>query len=58
MTDEKQFKSGIKNPKRDMRIIMMNVWMNKKKQITSIQPVYLMDGIVTEGRISSKNHED
>lgn len=41
-----------------MRIIMMNVWMNKKKQITAIQPVYLMDNIVTEGKKSSKNHED
>ena len=30
-----------------MKIIMMNVWINKKKQITTIQPVYLIDNTVT-----------
>ena len=36
----------------------MNVWMNKKKQITAIQPIYLLDGLATEGKKSSRNHED
>lgn len=27
-----------------MKIIQINVWMNKKKQITAIQPLYLVDG--------------
>lgn len=32
--------------------------MNKKKQITSIQPVYLVDGINVEGNKSANNIED
>lgn len=41
-----------------MRIVMMHIWMNKKKQVTTIQPIYLMEGVVIEGRKSSRNHED
>ena len=33
----------------------MNVWMNKKKQILSIQPTYMIDGIVIDGNKSSNN---
>ena len=41
-----------------MKIVMMNVWMTKKKQITAIQPIYLIDGDVYDGEKSSKNVED
>ena len=43
--DEKPFGTGLKKqPKTDMRMVMMNIWMTKKKQITAIQPVYMIDG--------------
>jgi len=45
MPDEKPFESGLNSvPKIEMKIILMNVWMNKKKQITAIQPSYMIDG--------------
>jgi hypothetical protein len=36
----------------------MNVWMNKKKQILSIQPSYFVDGEIIDGNKSSNNLED
>ncbi len=36
----------------------MSIWMNKKKQITAIQPSYLVDGRIFEGNKSSKNIQD
>ena len=45
MPDEKPFEAGLNSvPKIEMKIILMNVWMNKKKQITAIQPSYMIDG--------------
>lgn len=32
--------------------------MNKKKQITAIQPSYMVDGRILDGSKSSKNAED
>lgn len=57
MADEKPFTSGIKQPnsKSLQRIVKLHVWMNKKKQITSIQPVYLVDGVNIEGNKSANN---
>ena len=56
---EKKFATGLKKqPKNDMRIVKMNIWMTKKKQITAIQPIYLIDGEVIDGEKSSKNDED
>lgn len=42
----------------DMKIIEMNIWMNKKKQILSIQPIYMVDNNLQEGNKSSQNTED
>ena len=36
----------------------MHIWMNKKKQILSLQPIYLVDDQVKEGNKSSNNSED
>lgn len=55
---EVKFVSGIKRPKMDMKIIEMNIWMNKKKQILSIQPIYMVDNNLQEGNKSSQNTED
>jgi hypothetical protein len=56
MADEKKFSTGLNTiPRVDIKIVEMSVWMNKKKQITAIQPSYLVDGRIMEGNKSSKN---
>lgn len=44
MPNEKLFKSGVPETKKEIRIVGMNVWQTKKKQITALQPIYLVDG--------------
>lgn len=58
MPNEKLFKSGVPETRKEIRIVGMNVWQTKKKQITALQPIYLVDGQMTEGDRSCNNEED